>query len=675
MPEQRNILVTSALPYANGSIHIGHLVEYVQTDIWVRFQRLRGHHVTYVCASDAHGTPIMLKARELGIAPEVLVERFRTEHQHDFARFHVDFDNYHSTHSEENRRLVVELFQRLDQKGLIERRAIMQAYDAAEGMFLPDRFVRGTCPVCQAPDQYGDSCEQCGATYAPAELIEPRSVLSNTTPVQKESTHLFFRLGVFEDSLRRWHAAGHVDAGVTRKLAEWFDAGLRDWDISRDGPYFGFHIPGTDDKYFYVWLDAPVGYIASFAHLCDSPAGRERGLRVADYWQPGSTAELHHFIGKDILYFHTLFWPALLEAGGFRLPTAVHVHGFLTVNGQKMSKSRGTFISAASYLDHLDPEYLRYYYAVKLGPGLDDIDLNLDDFVTRINADLVGKFVNLASRCAGFIHRLADGQLAEQLDAPALQAAAVAAGERIAQRYEAREYGKAMREVMALADQANRYIDERKPWVLARDAVRHGEVQAICTQGINLFRLMLIYLKPVLPRLAAAGEDFLGSGALDWGDSRQVLLGCRIGTFQPLMQRIDPAAVERVVASSRQGPTPPPPTSPPADDTPPEIGLADFQKLDLRIVTVIGAEAVAGADKLVRLTLDTGSGQRTVLSGIRAAYTPDDLIGRQLILVANLKPRKMRFGVSEGMVLAASDGQGLVLVGPDSGARPGMRVS
>jgi methionyl-tRNA synthetase len=661
-------------------------VEYVQTDIWVRYLRLRGHEVTYVCASDAHGTPIMLKARDAGIAPETLVDNYRSEHRRDFAGFHVKFDNYYTTHSEENRELVELFYSRLQQRELIARRTIQQAYDAEAQMFLPDRFVRGECPVCGAPDQYGDSCEICGATYSPSELKNPRSVVSGSAPVQKDSEHFFFRLGAFEQSLRAWHAAGHVHENVARKLQEWFDAGLKDWDVSRDAPYFGFRIPGTENKYFYVWVDAPVGYMASFRNLAASPAGRARGLSFDDYWQPDSSAELYHFIGKDILYFHTLFWPALLEGAGFRRPTAVHVHGFLTVNGQKMSKSRGTFIAASTWLAHLEPEYLRYYYAFKLGPGLDDIDLNLEDFVARVNADLVGKYVNLASRCAGFINQRFDGQLAAALDAPELQQRFVEAGRSIGEAYENREYGRAMRETMALADEANRYIDDCKPWALAKDPANLPRVQAVCTQGLNLFRLLTVYLKPVLPNIAARVETFLASPPLNWATRCEPLLGTRIAAYQSLLVRVDPDAISRMVKSSMdtsaKTAAATPATAPAAAktpaktaETPAEIELDDFQKVDLRIATVLAAEAVEGADKLVRLTLDIGSEQRTVLSGIKAAYAPADLVGKQVILVANLKPRKMRFGVSQGMVLAASGDAGLFLVGPDSGATAGMRVS
>ena len=676
----RKILVTSALPYANGPIHIGHLVEYVQTDIWVRYQRLAGHDVTYLCASDAHGTPIMLKARDLGITPESLVERFRTEHQQAFAGFRVAFDNYHTTHSEENRVLVEEVFARLSAAGLITQRVIKQAYDTEAGMFLPDRFIRGDCPVCGKPDQYGDSCENCGATYSPADLRNPRSVVSGTTPAERDSVHYFFRLGAFEDSLKAWHAGGHVHESVARKLQEWFSAGLRDWDISRDAPYFGFRIPGTDDKYFYVWLDAPVGYMASHRHWL-ARTGRP-AAEFDEAWGVGSPVELHHFIGKDILYFHTLFWPALLAGAGFRQPTAVHVHGFLTVNGQKMSKSRGTFVAADTYLKHLDPEYLRYYYAFKLGAGLDDIDLNLEDFAARVNADLVGKVVNLASRCAGFIEQRFGGELAAELHAPALFAGFVAAGDSIGSAFDQRDYGRAMRETMLLADAANRYIDEQKPWVLARDPATLPKVQQVCTQGLNLFRVLMTYLAPVVPRIAADAARFLRAPAGNWADRATPLLGTMIGTFEPLLVRVDPDAISRMLADSmdRTAPvTSAPPTSAttaaPTGAGKPEIELADFQKVDLRIATVTAAEAVEGADKLVRLTLSLGADTRTVLSGIKAAYAPADLVGRQVILVANLKPRKMRFGVSEGMVLAAGGEGGLFLVGPDAPAPPGAAVT
>ncbi|MEZ5564556.1 MAG: methionine--tRNA ligase [Gammaproteobacteria bacterium] len=682
----RKIVVTSALPYANGPIHIGHLVEYVQTDIWVRYQRLQGHNVLYLCASDAHGTPIMLKARQAGITPEELVAGFHEEHQETFTKFHVAFDNFHTTHSEENRVLVEEIFRRLNDRELIQQRVIQQAYDEEAGMFLPDRFIRGDCPVCGTADQYGDSCESCGATYSPAELKNARSVVSGTAPIERDSTHYFFRLNQFTDSLRRWHAGGHVQDSVARKLDEWFSAGLRDWDISRDAPYFGFRIPGTEDKYFYVWVDAPVGYMASHQNWLTRTGQPQAGFDAV--WGPDSSTELHHFLGKDILYFHTLFWPALLEGAGYRQPTRVHVHGFLTVNGQKMSKSRGTFIAANTYLEHLDPEYLRYYYAYKLGSGLDDIDLNLEDFVARVNADLVGKVVNLASRCAGFISQRFAGRLADSLAEPALHARFVTAGTAIGEAFDNRDFGRAMRETMQLADAANKYIDEQKPWVLARDPATLPKVQGICTLGLNLFRILMIYLSPVLPRVAAQATAFLRDNPCSWPDRSEPLLGTQISDYEPLLVRVDPAAVSRMVESSMEQPVAKTASSPasgtaqptvPGSSEPeqsiPEIDLADFQKVDLRVATVLHAEAVDGADKLVRLTLDIGTGQRSVLSGIKAAYAPADLIGRQVILVANLKPRKMRFGVSQGMVLAAGDGSNLFLIGPDGSAPAGLRVT
>ncbi len=674
-PKYRKILVTSALPYANNSIHIGHLVEYLQTDIWVRAMRLAGHEVSYVCASDAHGTPVMLRARETGLSPETLVDRYRSEHQRDFAAFQIEFDEFYTTHSEENRQLVETIFARLDEQGLIERRTIEQAYDEQAGMFLPDRFIRGSCPVCGAADQYGDSCEACGATYTPADLVAPRSVVSGTQPVQRSSEHYFFRLSRFEDELRRWMAAGHVDASVARKLEEWFAAGLKDWDISRDAPYFGFRIPGTENKYFYVWLDAPVGYMAAFQRLCESDAGQARGLRFDDYFKPDRGTELYHFIGKDIVYFHTLFWPAVLAGAGYRQPDGVFVHGFLTVNGQKMSKSRGTFVSAQTYLAHLDPDHLRYYYAFKLGPGLDDIDLNLDDFMARVNSDLVGKFVNVASRCAGFITQRFEGRLADELEEPGLYREFVAAGESIAGAYEEREFGRAMREIMRLADRANQYVDGRKPWLLAREAGGLPAVQAIATQGLNLFRVLMTYLKPVLPAMAARAEGFLGGGELTWGDRAEPLLGKQIRSYEPLTRRVDATAVRAMIEASRAPAAAPSPTSPQEKTVDDFIDLDDFLKVDLRVATVRQAEHVEGADKLLRLTLAVGNGERTVLAGIRSAYAPEQLVGRQVILVANLRPRKMRFGTSEGMILAAGgeDG-GPFLLSPDDGAHPGMRV-
>ncbi len=670
MNTARRILVTSALPYANGPIHLGHLVEYIQTDVWVRFQKMSGHECHYVCADDAHGTPIMLRAEQEGLTPEQLIARIGAEHRADFADFSIEFDNYYSTHSPENRAISSLIYTRLRDAGHITRRAIRQAYDPVKEMFLPDRFIKGTCPRCGAKDQYGDNCEVCGATYAPTDLLDPRSALTGAVPEQRESEHLFFRLGHFEPLLRTWIAESALHAGVVNKLQEWFDAGLQDWDISRDSPYFGFEIPDAPGKYFYVWLDAPIGYLASFRNLCD-----RKGLDFDEYCRPGSDTELYHFIGKDIMYFHTLFWPAMLKGAGFRLPTSVYVHGFLTVDGQKMSKSRGTFITARTYLQHLHPEYLRYYFAAKLSAGIDDLDLNLEDFQNRVNADLVGKVVNIASRCAGFITKLFDGELAAQVDDPALLVALQAAGDSIAGAYAAREYARAMREIMGLADRANQYIDHRKPWVMAKDPTQHATLHAVCTTGIEIFRLLVLYLKPVLPLMSAEAEAFLGCAPLVWNDHTRGLGHHRINTFKPLMNRIDPAKVTAMIEDSKQGATAVIPTTVVCDPIAPQISIEDFAKIDLRVARVIAAAHVEGADKLVQLTLDIGQETRQVFAGIKSAYEPAQLVGRQVVIVANLAPRKMRFGISEGMVLAASgDSPGVFLIGADDGATPGMRV-
>ena len=660
------MLVTSALPYANGAIHMGHLVEYLQTDIWVRFQKLRGHDCTYVCASDAHGTPIMLKARELGISPEQLTEQVSEDFVRDFAAFGVDFDNYYTTHSEENEALVSEMFEALRDRGDIVTRTIEQAYDEKEGMFLPDRFVRGTCPFCKADDQYGDACENCSKTYTPADLINPVSVISGTTPVRRKSEHYFFRLGEYDRRLRDWMRDAKLDKSIVAKLDEWFEAGLQDWDISRDAPYFGFRIPGTEDKYFYVWLDAPVGYMASFRNLC----ARRDDLNFDDYWRPGSDAEVYHFIGKDIMYFHTLFWPAVLDGSGFRMPTGVFVHGFLTVNGQKMSKSRGTFIKARTYLDNLDPSFLRYYYAAKLGPTIEDIDLNLDDFIARVNSDLVGKLINIASRCAGFLSKRFEGRLAEHLPDTALFAEFSGAAEDIAGHYERREYSKAMRRIMALADKANRYIDEHKPWVMIKDSDRLPDVHGVCTQSLNMFRSLMIYLTPVIPAVAAGARQYLNEDDWRWSDAGSPLLASKLRRFQPLLTRVEATQVQRMIEQSLENAAVPDEGN--NDDI---ISIDDFMKVDLRIARIEKAEPVDGADKLLALTLDVGDEQRQVFAGIKAAYEAESLVGRHVIVVANLAPRKMRFGVSEGMVLAAGPGgKDIFLLSPDAGAKAGMRV-
>jgi methionyl-tRNA synthetase len=661
----RKLLVTSALPYANGPTHLGHMTETVQTDIWVRFQRMRGNLCTYVCADDTHGTPIMLQARADGISPEQLIERVGVERRRDFADFLIGFDNYYTTHSPENKHYTELVFKALDDSGHIARKTVKQSYDEQAGMFLPDRYVKGTCPRCGTADQYGDSCEACGATYQPADLKDPVSVLSGTRPVERESEHLFFRLGDFEPMLREWTRSGALQEAVANKLDEWFEAGLRDWDVSRDAPYFGFEIPGAPGKYFYVWLDAPIGYMASFADLC-----KRTGLDFDSYWRPGGDTELHHFIGKDILYFHSLFWPATLEAAGFRKPTGVHVHGFLTINGQKMSKSRGTFITARRYLDHLPAEYFRYFIAAKLSSGVDDIDMNLEEFATRVNAEIVGKLVNIASRCAGFITRGHDGLLAAALPDPGLHAEFVRAGESVAALYESREYSAAVREIMALADRANQYIDQQKPWLLARDPDRAAEVRAVCTQGLNLFRVLMTYLAPVLPDMAERAARFLGSTDTSWHSVASPLLGTAIAPYEPLAARLDARQVNGLVDPAPQAA---PAEAPAADDG--VITVDEFARLDLRVARIVSAEIVEGADKLLKLTVETDGAPRTVFAGIRQAYQPEALVGRHVVLLANLKPRKMRFGLSEGMVLAAGPGGTEVfLVTPDTGATAGMKV-
>ena len=661
---QRNIMVSSALPYANGSIHMGHLVEYIQSDIWARFQKLRGHRCTYVCAADAHGTPIMIRARQEGIEPEALVTRIAAEQLADLESFHVAFDNFHSTHSSENRELVERIYSALQDNGHIYTETIEQAYDEQERMFLPDRFVKGSCPRCKSPDQYGDACEVCGATYNPNDLIDPVSVLSGTTPVWRDSLHYFFKLSDFEERLRAWMASANLHPNISSKLEEWFEAGLRDWDISRDAPYFGFRIPGTEEKYFYVWLDAPVGYLASFLDFC-----RKQGSPDFDsYWEADSEHEVYHFIGKDIVYFHTLFWPAVLEGAGMRTPTSVFAHGFLTVNGKKMSKSRGTFINARTYRENLDPNYLRYYYAAKLGPSLEDLDLNLEDFVARVNSDLVGKLVNIASRCAGFISKRFDGRLSPTLEDAELYQRFSDAAESIAAHYEAREYSKAMRQVMALADEANRYIEARKPWQMIKDADQADDVQGVCTQGLNLFRALMIYLEPVIPGIGAGARELFGEESWHWDDVNAPLLEHTINGYKPLITRVDPKQVEKMVEQSK-----PVAEQPAVDEA--TISIDDFMKVDLRVAKIIAAEAVEGADKLLQITLDVGDHQRQVFSGIKAAYDPQTLVGRHVVVVANLAPRKMRFGVSEGMILASGPGgSDIFLLSVDEGATPGMRV-
>jgi methionyl-tRNA synthetase len=668
MSQRRRILVTSALPYANGPLHLGYILEAVQTDIWVRFQRLRGNECYYVCADDTHGTPIMLKAQSEGITPERLIAQVNIEHQRDLADMLISMDNFGSTHSAENKVLCDRMYLMHRDAGYIDRRSVRQAYDESAKMFLPDRYVKGICPVCATPDQYGDSCENCGSTYTPADLKDPISVVSGTTPIWRESEHYFFRLSAFEKPLSAWVASGAVQESVARKLDEWFSQGLRDWDISRDAPYFGFEIPDAPGKYFYVWFDAPIGYLASFTQLC-----ARNGLKLDDFFTPDSSAELHHFIGKDILYFHTLFWPAVLQASKMRRPTAVHAHGFLTINGQKMSKSRGTFITARRYLQSLPAEYLRYYFAAKLGASIDDMDMNLGEFATRLNSEIVGKLVNIASRCAGFITKHSAGKLASVLADEQLFGAFAAAGDAIAQSYEGRDTAGAMREIMALADRANQYVDSRKPWMLAKDPSKVAEVQIVCTQALNLFRVLMIYLQPVLPQMAARACAFFQETGWTWAAAAKPLLSTSINAYEPLAVRLDPKAVASLVEPEAAA------ASAPAAATSVEgnlISIDDFLRIDLRVAKILKAELIAGADKLLKLQIDVGElGEREIFAGIRAAYDPATLVGRLIVVVANLEPRKMRFGTSEGMMLAAGPGgKDIFALSADSGATPGMRV-
>ncbi len=727
---RRKILVTSALPYANGPIHLGHLVEYIQTDIWVRFQKARGHDCHYVCADDAHGTAIMLKAEQNGISPEQQIANVQAEHEADFAGFNIHFDNYHSTHSDENRALSSHIYVKNREAGHIATRPIQQLFDPEKQMFLADRFIKGDCPKCGAKDQYGDSCEVCSATYSPTELKNPYSTISGATPVMKESEHYFFKLPNFEAMLKEWTRSGRLQEEVANKLGEWFESGLNDWDISRDAPYFGFEIPDAPGKYFYVWLDAPIGYMASFQNLC----AKKPTLNFDEYWQEGGNTELYHFIGKDIVYFHALFWPAMLEGAGFRKPSAIFAHGFLTVNGQKMSKSRGTFIKARTYLDHLqNPEYLRYYFAAKLSGRVEDIDLNLEDFTLRVNSDLVGKVVNIASRCAGFINKGFEGKthsfedfaawenqldstdmsvntsalagltapITQQhqplitdnakLDGYALLRGMIRSGDTIAEHYENRDFGRAVREIMSLADMANKYIDHYQPWSIAKADKQDPQVQIICSIGLNAFRQLMVYLSPILPAMSEASREFLNIPDFSWASREQLLLGHSINAFSPLMTRVEKEKVDAMVEASRENlvaaaaPVPatgkaqakPEKKAPAAEEELPVIGIDDFIKVDLRVAKIVNAQHVDGADKLLQLTLDIGEeNTRNVFAGIKSAYPePEQLIGRLTVMVANLAPRKMKFGMSEGMVLAAGPGGAdIFILSPDQGASAGMKV-
>lgn len=663
----RKILVTSALPYANGEIHLGHLLEYIQTDIWVRFQKMMGNECHYVCADDAHGTPIMLKANELGITPEALIKDVSERHQADFKDFFIGFSQYHSTHSDENKVISADIYNQLNDAGYIKTRTISQAFDPEKQMFLPDRFIKGDCPKCGAVDQYGDNCEVCGATYSPIELKNAKSAISGATPITKDSEHYFFDLPQFEAQLKEWTNAGHLQDEISNKLAEWFKQGLKQWDISRDAPYFGFQIPDVEGKYFYVWLDAPIGYMASFKKLCN-----ERDIDFDEYFNKDSETELYHFIGKDIVYFHALFWPAMLMGANYRTPNAIFAHGFLTVNGQKMSKSRGTFIQARTYLESLDPECLRYYYAYKLSAKIDDIDLNLEDFKQRVNSDLVGKVVNIASRSAGFIVKKFDKTLSAFAIEGGLYNEFVAQGDSIAQHYEARNYNQAMREIMKLADKANQYIDTHKPWQMVKEEGKETQVHDVTSLAINLFRVLVTYLKPVLPVMAEQAEAFLNIDELDWHNLKHPLTKHKINKFKPLMSRIEDVQINQVIENSKQSMQ----TTEKETQEDDMIQIDDFAKIDLRIAKIVKAQAVEGADKLLQLTLDIGEAStKNVFAGIKGHYNSQDLEGRLTVMVANLAPRKMKFGISQGMVLAAGNGESLYILSPDSGAQVGMKVS
>ncbi|WP_427833146.1 methionine--tRNA ligase [Actinobacillus pleuropneumoniae] len=677
------MLVTCALPYANGAIHLGHMLEHIQADIWVRFQRMRGNEIYFVCADDAHGTPIMLNAAKQGITPEQLIEKAKTDHVADFKGFNISFDNYHSTHSEENREITTEMYKKLRANGFIKSRVISQLFDPEKQMFLPDRFVKGTCPKCKAEDQYGDNCEVCASTYSPMDLINPRSAVSGATPIVKESEHFFFDLPSFEGMLKEWTRSGSLQSEITNKMQEWFESGLQQWDISRDAPYFGFPIPDAENKFFYVWLDAPIGYMASFKNLCD-----RTGLNFDEFWKKDSETELYHFIGKDIVYFHSLFWPAMLDGCELRKPTNVFAHGYVTVDGVKMSKSRGTFIQASTYLKHIDPECLRYYYAAKLNERIEDLDLSLEDFVQRVNSDIVNKLVNLASRNASFIAKRFEGKLADKLEDEALFAEFIAQSEQIAAHYENREFNKAIRLIMDLCDKANKYVDDKAPWVIAKQEGCDAQLQAVCSMGIELFRVLMSYLKPVLPQLAERAEAFLQT-ELTWDNIQQPLLGQNVAPFKSLFSRLEKKQIDAVIeetkalfaaqnkAEDKKGKQKVENTENTAvEPIAAEITIDDFAKLDLRVAKVISCEAVPESNKLLKFQLDLGDHQRQVLSGIKAAYNnSEELVGRFVIMVANLAPRKMKFGVSEGMILSAgTGGADLFLLSADEGIRPGMQV-
>ncbi len=665
----RRILVTSALPYANGSVHLGHLLEHIQTDIWVRFQRMRGHECIYVCADDTHGTATMLLAEQEGVSEEALIDRLHAEHLADFERFGISYNNYYSTHSDENQYFSNLIYTRLRNRGFVYTKDVEQLYDPERKMFLADRNVRGDCPRCGASNQPGDNCDSCGATYDARELKNPVSAISNATPILRNSDHYFVDLPKFTDFLREYIHNGSQQLEVANKLTEWIDGGLRGWDISRDAPYFGFPIPDADDKYFYVWMDAPIGYLASFKNWCS-----KSDVDFDEYWRADSTCEVHHFIGKDIINFHCLFWPSVLHHSDFRTPTKVHVHGMLTMNGEQMSKSRGTFVLASTYLDFLDPDYLRYYLAARLAPNSADLDLGSEDFVSRVNSDLVGKLVNIASRSEGFLAKNFDNTLASELAEPELWQEFVDEEERIAAWYEEGDTRRVVRRVMELADKCNQYLANKAPWQLIKDENRKDEVQGICSMGINLYRTLIAYLKPIVPSLTQRSEEFLNAGDLTWENATQPLLSHRLNKFGRLLNRIELKTFNAMIEAGAENTAVEDDSE--SESESPHIEIDDFLKVDLRVARIVQAELVDGADKLLRLLLDVGDHERTVLSGIRSAYTPEDLVGRSTVVVANLKPRKMKFGVSEGMVLAAGPGGSeIFLLAPDDGAKPGMRVT
>ncbi len=675
MTDSRKLFITSALPYANGALHLGHMLEHTQSDIWARVNRAMGRQVRYLCAEDSHGAPIMLRAEKEGVSPEEFVAGTRKEHWEVLQGFNISYDHYHTTHSPENEFMVQRIYNKLKENGHIDTKVVEQLFDPEKKMFLADRFIKGECPKCHEPDQYGDNCEHCAATYNATEVINPRSTISGATPIIKESLHYFVNLKNFEEMLKDWMNQGALQDQVINKLKEWFEMGLQSWDISRDAPYFGFKIPDTEDKYFYVWLDAPVGYLGCLKYVCE-----QNGEDLEDWIAPDANTQMVHFVGKDILYFHSLFWPAMLHGSGIKVPDSVYVHGFVTVNGAKMSKSRGTFINASTYLKHFKPDYLRYYYAAKLSDKIVDLDLNLEDFVTKVNSDLVGKIVNIASRCAGFIKKKFDGKLSAELHNPDLYQSFIDSSQEISDLFLARKYSKAIKIIMTLADSANQYISDMEPWQAIKDDSKQTEVHQVCSTGINLFRVLITWLSPVVTDTATKASEFLNTDVNDWAAIGSPLLNHKINKFKPLITRIEMASVEAMIEDSKEDlmaiVDETPITGPLADDPiSDEINFDDFAKIDLRIAKIVDAQHVKGADKLLQLTLDLGGLSKNVFAGIKSAYQPEDLIGKHTVMVANLAPRKMRFGLSEGMVLAAGPGgEDLYILEPNKGAKPGMRV-